>query len=77
MTGPHLVSEDEQQTDICKVSAQLGVFTARVFVQTTSARAARESGCAAGVTQALVHTAFEEDAAWHMALREGRQRREC
>lgn len=29
------------------------------------------------VTQALVHTAFEEDAAWRMALREGRQRREC
>lgn len=36
---PRLISEDEQQTDIRKVGAQMVVFTARVFVQTTSAQA--------------------------------------
>lgn len=39
MTGPRLISEDEKQTDIHKVGARMDVFTARVFVQTTSAQA--------------------------------------
>lgn len=39
MSVPRLISEDEQQTDIRKVGARMVVFTARVFVQNTSAQA--------------------------------------
>jgi len=85
-TGLCLILEDEQQTGICKVRAWLDVFTARGFAQITSARApggvptgkaaAREFQRTTGpfVYSGATCTAFEEDAAWLLALREGRWR---